>query len=179
MGYCTKCGAPLPEDALFCTKCGTSVTTQAKPASQAQATAASGYSLKLATWGERFVAWLIDIIIVGIFVGILSVFAWFAWTPVSFWPSWVPVVNFSAGGVVYFLYWMLMDGAYGQSLGKMIMHLRVTRLDGSRINMATAALESIGKAFFMLLDLLIGLLVYPDRKQRIFNYLSETIVIRE
>jgi uncharacterized RDD family membrane protein YckC len=177
MGYCNKCGAPIPEDALFCTKCGTSVTTQAKAASQD--TAASGYSLKLATWGERFIAWLIDVVIVGIFIGILSVFAWFAWTPISFWPSWVPLANFSAGGVVYFLYWMIMDGAYGQSLGKMIMHLKVTRLDGSRINIATAALESIGKAFFMLLDLLIGLLFYPDRKQRIFNYLSQTIVIHE
>jgi len=179
MDYCTKCGAPLPEDALFCTKCGSTVSAHATPTSETQNKVSQGPTLKLATWGERFIAWLIDAVILSILIGILNIFTWFAWTPVSFLPSWVPFFNFSAGGVVYFLYWMIMEGAYGQSLGKMIMHLRVTRLDGASINMATAALESIGKAFFMILDLLIGLLFYPDRKQRIFNYLSQTIVIRE
>ncbi|HIR54324.1 MAG TPA: zinc-ribbon domain-containing protein [Candidatus Scatomorpha intestinigallinarum] len=27
MGYCTKCGARLPEGAVFCTKCGAPVSS--------------------------------------------------------------------------------------------------------------------------------------------------------
>jgi uncharacterized RDD family membrane protein YckC len=138
--------------------------------------------LKLAFWGERFVAWLIDVIILGVIVGLLGLFAWFASGSLTWWsnwPGWLPFFNFNLGGAIYFLYWMLMEGAYGQSLGKMIMHLRVTRLDGHPIGMSNAALESVGKAFLLPLDVLLGWIFYPKRRQRLFNYLSETVVIRE
>jgi uncharacterized RDD family membrane protein YckC len=82
------------------------------------------------------------------------------------------------GGVIYFLYWMFMDGSYGQSFGKMLMRIKVTRLNGSRIGIANTALESVGKAFLLPLDCLLGWILFPGRRQRIFNYLSETIVIK-
>jgi hypothetical protein len=37
---------------------------------------------------------------------------------------------------------------------------------------------SAGKAFFIFLDMILGWAFYPRRRQRIFNYLSETIVIK-
>jgi uncharacterized RDD family membrane protein YckC len=171
MPFCKKCGAELPEGASFCPKCGTAVVMEEAPA------------LKLAFWGERFVAWLIDVVILGVIVGTLGLLIWwlaaqpFTWVPG--WPSWLPFFNVGPGGVIYFIYWMFMEGAYGQSIGKMIMRIRVTRLDGSPIGMAHAALESVGKAFLLPLDCLLGWILYPRRRQRIFNYLSETIVIRE
>jgi len=130
--------------------------------------------LKLAFWGERFVAWLIDVVIIGVVVGILGLFVSLSLWPG--WPSWIPFFNFN--GIFLFLYWMFMDGAYGQSFGKMIMRLKVTRLDGSQIGMGTAALESVGKAFLLPLDCLLGWLLYPKRRQRIFNYISETVVVK-
>ena len=71
-----------------------------------------------------------------------------------------------------------MDGTYGQSFGKMAMRLKVTRLDGGQIGMANAALESLGKAFLLPLDCLLGWILYPRRRQRLFNYISNTIVIK-
>jgi uncharacterized RDD family membrane protein YckC len=91
----------------------------------------------------------------------------------------MPFFNFGSGGVIYFIYWTFMEGAYAQSIGKMAMRIKVTRLDGSPIGMTHAALESVGKAFLLPLDCLLGWILYPRRRQRIFNYLSETIVIRE
>lgn|SRR5690554_6098317 len=184
MVYCRNCGQPLPEDALYCPTCGTPITAQT-PSMQAPASTQNRYEapiapgLSLATWGERFVAWIIDVILLGIFVSILSLFAGLTWAPLQFWPSWTPFFNFSLGGLFYFLYWTIMDGNYGQSLGKMIMHLKITRLDGSPISMGAAALESLGKQFLLPLDLLLGWILYPRRRQRLFNYISETIVIRE
>lgn len=124
-------------------------------------------------------AWLIDVIIIGIFVCLLELLTWFAWEPFSFWHSWFSLFNFGSGGFIYFLYWTLLESTYGQSFGKMIMHLRVVRLNGGRISLGQAALESVGKAFLLLLDIIIGLALYPNRRQRILNYLSETVVIRE
>ena len=181
MPYCKNCGNELLLDAKFCPRCGAPVTSseQSTPTSVAPPLASG---LKLAFWGERFVAWLIDVVILGLIVGLLGLFSWFASGSLTWWsnwPNWLPFFNFNFGGAIYFLYWLLMDGAYGQSLGKMIMHLRVTRLDGSRIGFGNAALESLGKAFFLPLDVLLGWIFFPRRRQRIFNYLSETVVIRD
>ncbi len=178
MPYCKNCGNEIQPDAKFCPRCGTPVeaSQQATPSAEASPMMPR---LEIAFWGERFLAWLIDVVLLGIFVGILGLVTWFAWEPFGFWPSWFPLFNFGSGGLIYFLYWTLLEGSYGQSLGKMIMHLRVTRIDGGRIGIANAALESVGKAFLLILDVLIGWALYPRRRQRIFNYLSETIVIRE
>ena len=177
MAQCKKCGNELPLEAKFCPRCGTAVLTEEAPAAYPRPA-----DLRLAFWGERFVAWLIDVIIIGIIVGFLGFFTWFvtqSFTWWSTWPGWLPFFNFNLGGLFYFLYWMFMDGAYGQSIGKMIMHLKITRLDGSRINMGNAAVESAGKAFLLPLDALLGWILFPRRRQRIFNYLSETVVVHE
>ena len=180
MPYCKNCGNEISMDAKYCPKCGTAVVPEASPSAHFESVAPVASGLKVAFWGERFVAWLIDVIIIGIVVGLLGLLTWFGFGSFSWWsgwPSWVPFFNWS--GIVYFLYWFLLDGAYGQSLGKMIMHLRVARLDGSRINMGQAALESVGKAFILPLDILLGWILYPRRRQRLFNHISETTVIRE
>ena len=183
MVYCRNCGELIPEDALYCPKCGAAVAAQETPTqvppAQTPYQSPIAPQLKLATWGERFVAWLIDVVIIGILVGALDLFTHFDWTPLPFWPNWIPFFNISIGGLFFFLYWMIMDGNYGQSLGKMIMHIKITQLDGSPISMGAAAIESFGKQFLLLLDLILGLILYPNRQQRLFNYISETIVIRE
>jgi hypothetical protein len=40
-------------------------------------------------------------------------------------------------------------------------------------------LETVGKAFLLPLDVLLGWIFYPKRRQRLFNYISETIVVKE
>ena len=181
MPYCKKCGNELPEAAKYCPACGTSTSTEATetPTTPITRVASVADGVNLASWGERFVAWLLDVVIVGIVVGIMSLFSLIVGLTWDAWPGWLPFFNFNLGGVIYFLYWMLMDGLYGQSIGIMIMRLKVTRLDGNQINMVAAALESVGKAFLLPLDCLLGWLLYPKRRQRIFNYLSETTVIKE
>jgi uncharacterized RDD family membrane protein YckC len=73
---------------------------------------------------------------------------------------------------------MLMEGSTGQSLGKMVMRIKVVQLDGSPVNMGNAAVQSVGKAFLLPLDLLIGWIVYPRTRQRLFNYFSRTVVVK-
>ncbi len=181
MPYCKKCGNELPEAAKYCPACGTSTLAEATetPTTPITRVASVADGVNLASWGERFVAWLLDVVIVGIVVGIMNLFGLIVGLTWYSWPGWLPFFNFNLGGVIYFLYWLLMDGLYGQSIGKMIMRLKVTRLDGNQINMVAAALESVGKAFLLPLDCLLGWLMYPKRRQRIFNYLSKTIVIKE
>ncbi len=181
MPYCDKCGNELPPEAKYCPKCGAPIPAEPVSVSKKESmTTLAAEGLHRATWGERFVAWLIDIAILNLAMILLSLIIYLQ--PFAFagsQPWWAAFFNFTTSGVVFFLYWMLMDGFYGKSLGKMILHLRVARMDGSRINIGQAALESVGKAFVLPIDFLVGWGLYPKRRQRIFNYLSETIVIRE
>lgn len=166
MDYCKNCGSELPPDATYCPKCGAPVE--------------KGPELKLAFWGERFVAWLIDIIIIGVIIGIIRVFAWIAW-PSYGWipaaPTWIPFVDFGLSNIIYFFYWTIMDGIYGQSIGKMIMRIHVAQIDGKPVGLPSAALESVGKAFLLPIDLILGWILYPRKRQRLFNYLSQTVVL--
>jgi uncharacterized RDD family membrane protein YckC len=165
--WCKKCGNELPEGATYCPKCGAAVELATE--------------LSLASWGERFISWLIDIIILEIILTPVRLLAWIGW-PGYVWvptiPSWIPFVSFGFSNLVYFLYWTVMEGTYGQSVGKMIMGIRVARLNGENTDIGRAALESIGKAFLLPIDLILGWLLHPRKRQRIFNYISETIVIR-
>ena len=166
MPYCKSCGEEIPYGVRYCPKCGARIE-------------AAG--LALASWGERFVAWLIDMVLLSI------VLAWFRlpgfyWIP-RMWggvvPHWIPFVDFGFNNVVYFLYWALLEGAYGQSLGKMAMKIQVTGLDGGPMGSTGAAIQSIGKAFLLPLDCILGWILYPLRQQRLFNNLSETVVLKK
>jgi hypothetical protein len=122
MHYCKKCGAELPGGAGFCSKCGTAVLMEEAPTVSIAPAAPEAPAPKLAFWGERFVAWLIDIIILGVIVGTLGLLMWwFAAQPFTFlpgWPSWMPFFNFGSGGVIYYIYWTSMEDAYAQPIGR-------------------------------------------------------------
>jgi uncharacterized RDD family membrane protein YckC len=167
MKYCKNCGEEISRGAAFCPKCGARVE---------RAT-----DLVLATWGERLVAYIIDVVLLGIVVGWFSL-PGFRWMP-HMWgltfPNWIPFVDFGFRNVVYFLYWMFLEQVYGQSVGKMAMKIKVADLDGRQVSMQQAAVQGIGKAFLLPLDCLLGWFLYPARQQRLFNYLSETVVLKK
>ena len=144
--------------------------------------AVSEPTLMLANWGERFVAWLIDVIIIG---AILTPLRWlmpsaiWSWENVLPWyVSWVPFVDVGLSSLIHFLYWAFLEGTYGQSIGKMVMRLKVVRMNGDSADLGHAAIESIGKSFLLIIDLIVGWIMYTAKRQRLFSYLANTVVVR-
>jgi len=141
--------------------------------------------IRIASWERRLGAWLIDIILVGILwdllaglAGLAGPFAIFGFGPLngpSFHHGFVNLRSDDA--LVLFIYWTLMEGYRGQSLGKMALGLKVTDRRGEKIDFPKAAIESFGKAFLLPLDCIIGWIAMPGSGQRLFNRLSETIVV--
>jgi uncharacterized RDD family membrane protein YckC len=155
--YCKKCGNEIKEEADYCPKCGAVQHVN---------------ELMLASSGERILAWLIDGIIVGFVVSALSF-------PGMFLPFHTPFLNISLNSIALFLYWTYTEGTTGQSIGKKVMKIRVSDLDGEPIDMSKSMYQSFGKAFLLPFDVIIGLIAYQDKDQRLFNHLSETIVVKE
>ena len=188
MPYCKNCGNELPEEARYCPKCGTAVAieeplkTSAPSVTPAAPVASEG--LNLAFWGVRFVAWIIDVVLVGIVLWMLNLFSTLGGIPLNFTfvpglPDWFYFFfSLNLNGVTLLFYWTFMESVYGQSFGKMVMRIKVTRLDGSPTGVTRAAVESVGKAFFLPLDLLIGWIICPRSRQRAFNLISETMVVK-
>jgi len=138
-------------------------------------------TLYLAKWSARFWAWLIDVILIILFLNIVrGIFQPF-WQINLLWDykHW-NLFEIGFQTFFFYLYWTVSEGYQGQSIGKMVMNLRVVNRDGGRLKYPLAALESLGKAFVpvLILDCLIGWLAMPGSKLRLFNRISNTIVIK-
>ncbi|MDD4093178.1 MAG: RDD family protein [Methanothrix sp.] len=122
----------------------------------------------LSSWEDRFWAWLIDVLLMGIlWHGILVV---------------LKIDASSLNGIfllctLLFIYWTALEGYRGQSLGKMILNIVVTGPLGEYIRFRDAAVEAFGKAFLLPIDCLICMYAFRERRQRLFNKISNTIVI--
>lgn len=147
-------------------------------------------TIVLASWLDRFVAWLIDFIIVSI--GLSIIFA------VIYLPFWItfpqlfestnmnisskslgaPWLPYLISSLVFMAYWMYFECTTGQSIGKKLLHLSTTDLEGKSIDAKTAAIESFGKAFLLPLDVLLGWIFTNNKRQRILSRASNTIVVK-
>jgi uncharacterized RDD family membrane protein YckC len=141
----------------------------------------------------RFVAILIDVIILAIITGIITVpFS----TPSSISvtnTTGIPIVSVSpnplawVGGVIsaliYFFYFVLLQGAYGQTVGKMAVRIKVVREDGSKISY----IDAIVRTILALIDLIPYFIPYllgailiwtSDTKQRLGDRAAHTVVVK-
>jgi uncharacterized RDD family membrane protein YckC len=141
-----------------------------------------GKTLYLAKWSTRLWAWLIDIILVILFLNIIGgILEPLNWKMHALWDfGHLGLFDFGIDAFIFFLYWTICESYKGQSIGKMVMNIRVVNRDGTKIHWGTAAIESLGKAFIpiLVLDCLIGWLAMPQTKLRVFNRISNTIVIK-
>ncbi len=139
--------------------------------------------LIIAKWSDRFVAWLIDFIVVGaIAEAVFTVFA----LPFAFrFPKLDlnDVMNVTFGflqvrSVIYLAYWTYFESSSGQSLGKKAMNLKVVDMKGDVPNLRIAFLQALGKAFILVLDVVIGWIFLNENRQRLLNKLTDTVVIK-
>ena len=122
-------------------------------------------------WIRRFIAALIDGIIIGVVVFIFSIpFFLFAWA----WPLW----NLFAG-VIWWLYSTLFEATIGGTVGKKLLSLHVVATDGT-MDLPRALIRNISKIFwvFILIDLIVGMATQGDPRQRYLDRVARTTVTR-
>ncbi len=214
---CQKCGTPASPGAKYCESCGAllpgaepqpplTMTPEPQPGAQEGAPApvpppvyqppppaAPAAGMRYEGVAIRFVAILIDVIILAIITGIVT-------APFNT-PSTITVNNttgvpmFSVvpnpfawvGGlisaIIDFVYFVWLQGAYGQTVGKMAVKIKVVREDGSKIGYVDAAVRTI----LLIIDaipyvipyLLGAILIWTsDKKQRLGDRAAHTVVVK-
>ena len=153
---------------------------------------ASPKEILLARWVDRFIAWIIDFVIVNIAVWIVlglalasqSFFDMEQMTvfdgdngndffferegPGAGWWWWSGgflsgVSSFLITSLVFFGYWTYFEYTRGQSIGKMVMRIKTTDLYGNKPSLKSVMLGSFGKSFLLVIDIILGWIFTDDK----------------
>jgi len=129
--------------------------------------------LPIATFKKRVFAFLIDFAIAFlVFLALPNVFSLLTKGAAALLD--LNVILFSL--VLFWIYFTLLEGFAGQSLGKRIVGLMVVRVDGKKLFYDHAAVRNFGKVFLLPFDLLIGLRLKDERFIRYFDKFAGTTV---
>jgi uncharacterized RDD family membrane protein YckC len=180
--YCTRCGASIAEGAAFCPACGNPVIPVAGAAAVAVPvrTAYAGFWL-------RFVAWIIDVLIlsaVGLIFLVPLVPLLFRHEPFegpTMWPLTPAFLWFWPLNLVgVWLYFALFESSSWQATpGKRVLGLLVTDMEGRPISFARATGRYFGKILSGAI-LMIGYIMagFTTKKQALHDILAGCLVLR-
>ncbi len=156
--FCPNCGKSNDDRALYCQSCG--ATLGKKPA-----VIVAPAGVVYAGFWVRFVAWIIDAIVVSVIGGIVT------------------AITFGAG-ILFVLFgnWLyeafMLSSEWQATVGKRAMSIAVTGLDGKPITFARATGRHFAKYISACL-LGIGFIMaaFTARKQALHDMIAETLVI--
>ncbi|MGA7076684.1 MAG: RDD family protein [Halobacteriota archaeon] len=204
---CAQCGTPAAPGAKFCESCGAPLAVGVAQPIQEEAqrpqagrptyagapvgaaayeTPTQGPLFHYQSVAIRFAATLIDnMVSVVIFYAVVFLALLASGTLVDLTN---PTAALSAAGlglllaiVLVFLYFVLFEGRYGQTLGKMAVKIKVLKEDGSPISYGDAAVRNILRIIdFIPIYYLIGAILIwtSDKKQRLGDRLAHTVVVQ-
>ena len=133
----------------------------------------------IAKWTDRFLAWLIDFIIISL-ISTSIIFASFGTLDYEFIDNgfWAESMQYIPTSILFFIYWVILEYRTGQTIGKKILNLKVTDMNGKNPTLKGILLSSFGKSFLLPIDVIIGLILTNEKRQRIFNKLGDTLTIK-
>ena len=80
--------------------------------------------------------------------------------------------------VMFFSYWVILEYKTGQTIGKKMFNLKITNSQGEKPSLIGVVISSFGKSFILPIDMILGLIITNDKRQRIFNKLGDTLIIK-
>ena len=186
MAFCSKCGAQVPEGAGFCPSCG---SPMGGASGQVPVTGISSLTrdpVAQEYWVKRLVALVIDAIIVYAIIGLaVAAVAIPAFIAGLFVPGSSPHISWFGGffgtfaSLLFVLYFTIAESAYGRSVGKLVMGLRVTSGGGGRPTIGTSFLRNLSKinGVLLLLDVILGLALEPGYTRKFTDrYLGTSVI---
>lgn len=135
--------------------------------------------ITIAKWSDRFFAWLIDFLIISM-ISTLIMFTFFGKIGFDINEKWVwaETTQYIQTSIIFFAYWTILEYKTGQSIGKKILNVKVTNEFGKQADLKGVIISSFGKTFLIPVDVVLGLIFTNQKRQRIFNKIGDTLVIK-
>ena len=133
--------------------------------------------ITLAKWTDRFFAWLIDFIIISC-ISTSIIFVAFGTIGYDSKDFWIENSQYIPTSILFFIYWVILEYKTGQTIGKKILGLKTTDVQGEKPTLKGILAGSFGKSFLLPFDILLGWILTNQKRQRIFNKLGNTIIIK-
>ena len=131
----------------------------------------------LAKWKDRFLAWLVDFIIISMASTSIA-FISFLYLDHDF-------ENFISNdgmyiptSIIFLSYWIILEYKTGQTIGKKMFNLKIVNNLGGRPSLIGVIISSFGKSFILPIDIILGWIITNEKRQRIFNKLGNTLIIK-
>ena len=131
----------------------------------------------LAKWKDRFLAWLVDFIIISM-ISTSIFFISFLYLDYNF-------ENFISNdgmyiptSVMFLAYWIILEYKTGQTIGKKMFNLKIVNNLGERPSLIGVIISSFGKSFILPIDIILGWIITNEKRQRICNKLGNTLIIK-
>jgi uncharacterized RDD family membrane protein YckC len=207
--FCSKCGATITGDASFCQSCGTPVSRGALAIPQGGVVAVSPHSgvgaiayissPVYAGFWLRFVAYLIDNVILGIFGIVLSIPFFFLIGGAALietlprhrvdrlepeqMGAFITMLILASGlwTLIQWLYFAYLESGEKQGTwGKQMLGIYVTDLEGNRISFGRASGRFFAKIVSGLIPFGLGYIMagFTERKQALHDMIASCLVLR-
>ncbi|MDC0035851.1 RDD family protein [Nitrosopumilus sp.] len=131
----------------------------------------------LAKWKDRFFAWLVDFVIISLISSSIF-FLSFLYLDYNFENFITNDGMYIPTSVMFFSYWIILEYKTGQTIGKKMFNLKITNSQGEKPSLIGVVISSFGKSFILPIDMILGLFITNDKRQRIFNKLGDTLIIK-
>ena len=127
-------------------------------------------------WGRRFVALIVDIIILTLFMYIVTAVIFLLFAGVGIFS----VLNYwiFMAAIIIIVYFTFMEGKTNSTLGKNLLKLQVMTFNGN-MGYKKAFIRSLSKILYipLIVDVLLGF-IFGDSNDRILDKVSDTYVVR-
>ena len=131
----------------------------------------------LAKWKDRFFAWLVDFIIISM-ISASIFFLSFLYLNYNFENFVTNDGMYIPTSVMFFVYWIILEYKTGQTIGKKMFNLKITNSFGEKPSLIGVIISSFGKSFILPIDIILGLIITNEKRQRMFNKLGNTLIIK-
>jgi uncharacterized RDD family membrane protein YckC len=200
--FCMHCGARISDESRFCASCGKPVKEDVRPEEAlpapptiiAQASSVPPPSEmplpvdetgEIASLGKRFFAVILDSVLMMSFyvaIGMWIATKYGGLTTSGFSMEGKPaLITMFVTSVIGFLYFWVMEGMFGATLGKKILGIKVTDMSGQVCGMKRSLIRNLLRIIDGLFIYLVGFIIAlcSKKRQRLGDRIAETIVVEK